>query len=334
MRAAPLLLLIALPSLALAGCLDGEDAGAEERPEVTRAAPTVTPSLGAVRGIVTDTAVRPVVGATITLLEANLTARTLDDGSFQIGSVKPGSYTVTVAADGFVPAAESVTVRADEVALLDFVLAALISELPYTQQLELGGFMACGFAGGYNLSVVPEPPEPVPDARGGSLAWTVCEDVEFLAGNTTNDRTYWTWALDPPLHTFVYEIVWDDQGNELIREMTSRINIADWGREITQGPYTVLDVQGESPLLARIDRDGLDALQANFSTRCGEGDDAYCGHSFYDNGWPMAGAVLPFWRCLNESASVCAAAEQRFTVYVSGFFHAPAPPDWSVAAGA
>lgn len=321
-------LLFAAPGLA--GCLSDDTGDDDPETTTTRVKPTVSADLGAIEGVVTDPAVQPIAEATVTVVETGQNTTTRSDGSFVLNELDPGSYTLAARHDAFVSSQQSVQIAAGEVSVADFLLVNLVSDLPYTQTLELAGFMSCGTAVGWNATNAPAPPSPVPDPRTFGVSWTMCEDVDHALGNSTQDETFWMWEMDAPLHTLIYEIEWDARGNQLATHFTSRVNIADWAREFSAGPYTVLDVNGESPLHARVDRADLVALQENFSALCEEGEDAYCGYGFFDQGWAFGGAVLPSWPCVHDRAGGCLAAQQPFTLYISGFYNAPGPDGFSI----
>ena len=83
----------------------------------------VAPEFGDVAGTVTDGDTEdPIEGATITL--NGETATTGADGTFAIDDVEVGEYTITASADGYAEASETVTVEADETAIVDFALVA------------------------------------------------------------------------------------------------------------------------------------------------------------------------------------------------------------------
>ncbi len=73
--------------------------------------PAPGPGLGAVAGTVTDSATgAPIFGATVALAPGGLAATTGSDGTYQVGGVSAGSYTVTATAPGKQSASAPVTV--------------------------------------------------------------------------------------------------------------------------------------------------------------------------------------------------------------------------------
>jgi catecholate siderophore receptor len=76
---------------------------------------------GKLRGHVYDPSRAAIAGATVTVVSANLRATTGEDGSFDI-DVPPGSYSVTVIANGFMNATDKATISGSAPTTLDFVL--------------------------------------------------------------------------------------------------------------------------------------------------------------------------------------------------------------------
>lgn len=91
-----------------------------------------TPAEGEVAGVVRDQSGAALPGATITvaneLTRASTTAVTASDGSFKVGGLAPGRYTVSVSMGGFREKSASVNVAAGAPAAVDFSLEAGIAE--------------------------------------------------------------------------------------------------------------------------------------------------------------------------------------------------------------
>lgn len=115
-----------------------------------------TPGTGAIAGTVFDPAHHVVGGATVTAIEeesqAVRRARTDAHGGFRIPLLPPGSYTITIAADGFQPATTpSVLVSVSQVQTLDATLAiadaravvqvSASEQVADTQDSALGGLV-------------------------------------------------------------------------------------------------------------------------------------------------------------------------------------------------
>src|SRR5947208_2347326 len=80
-----------------------------------------------VRGVVHDPDHRPVKGAAIvtksTTSDYSQTVATGADGAFEIASIPPGAYRVTVTHDGFAPATQEIVVGSSSGPVLHFQLA-------------------------------------------------------------------------------------------------------------------------------------------------------------------------------------------------------------------
>ena len=93
---------------------------------------TGVPAPHSVSGSVTDSAGTPVLGARLTLLELRRTTTAGAEGRFAFPAVAPGSYHLSVAAIGFAPTVERVTV-ADSDVVLQITLRASVVELEAIQ---------------------------------------------------------------------------------------------------------------------------------------------------------------------------------------------------------
>ncbi len=84
---------------------------------------------GAIKGVVTDTATGPVVGAVVTVDASVLLTQTNAHGAYEFRGVSPGSHTVRVRALGHTPSTQTVTVAAGETATADFSIGSNAVEL-------------------------------------------------------------------------------------------------------------------------------------------------------------------------------------------------------------
>jgi hypothetical protein len=80
------------------------------------------PAPGVVDGLVTDTALVALTGATVSILQTSLHVETGESGRFRIIGVPPSSYLVTVRRLGFAPLAAVVTVVPGDTLRLSFML--------------------------------------------------------------------------------------------------------------------------------------------------------------------------------------------------------------------
>src|SRR5688572_994249 len=93
--------------LLLAGCAEpaGPDADTPAGSEVL-----FSDESGAIEGVVTDDALSPIAGATVTILETLETALTQEGGKFQFSNLAPGTVSIAVEAPGFQAAGKEVDV--------------------------------------------------------------------------------------------------------------------------------------------------------------------------------------------------------------------------------
>ncbi|MDX1611576.1 MAG: carboxypeptidase-like regulatory domain-containing protein, partial [Candidatus Thermoplasmatota archaeon] len=239
-----LLALMLLSAPLLTGCIGGDDGDSGARKDLESQA-TVTEETGAVQGVVTDPAIQPVVGATVTILETQDTATTASDGSFAISDVKPGTYTVQVEAEGFIGSENEVTVTSGKVAVLDMVIAHVPSVTPYMQQQEFTGFVECSIRAG--------------------VGFAACGAVNLVAGgNATNDRFIFYWQLDPHLWQMVSEIQWD--ANQPAGQYLS-FSVEPRGLP-NDGQTEFGSERGQSPLVIRTTHERVQEIDANTTAVC------------------------------------------------------------------
>jgi len=319
-----LLVSILLAAPALAGCTD---AGADEPLRKERA--EVTEVLGGIEGIVTDDAFQPVVDATVLMSERDLETRTASDGSYAFSRLIPGTYTVVVQAEGFVSASETAVVARNEVTELDFVVTHLFTEEAFRTAHELVGFLECGY--GWR--------EDVTGMNVFGLAFraialcavpnSVLTDLG-LGGNATNDRFLHFFRLDAPLSTVVYEMDWASNNPTGDSALRARMEIRGFANQLNA---TIISKAGPPPLHVIVGPEQWQELQGNFTYRCNEGDDGWCGYNFFEDGWDMQMRVFASPGCNDLAVQFCPQFQQEFTHYVSGFYNAPAPEGYSVVQG-
>lgn len=80
---------------------------------------------GSISGLVSDytNANSPIAGATVTLSGKGMTKTTGSDGRFEFVELEPGTYVVTVSANGFQPTTKQVTLYAGQSVMCDFQLS-------------------------------------------------------------------------------------------------------------------------------------------------------------------------------------------------------------------
>ncbi len=320
------LLAVVLVTAGMAGCLGGDDQTGQGDLQQTAVADADT---GGIQGVVTDTAVQPVEGANVTLVETNQTVQTASDGSYAFSQVPPGTYTVAFRADAFVSTSKEVSVQVNEISTLDVLLSHLQSQSPFTQVFELQGFFECGVEVGWNVSQAPPP------ADYFFLGVAVCaypnsimEDLTG-SGNATNDKFAHVFELEAPIDTMVYEMTWE-ASTQFSQWMTTRVEVEGFANSQNG---TFFRTQGPSPIHVRLEKDVFEETSEVYQQACEEGNDDYCGYSFWDSGWPLQSRVFPAWQCASETGGGCVAAQQEFTHLITAFYNQEAPPGYSVVEG-
>jgi hypothetical protein len=281
-------LALALAASALAGCAAQQPAGADVPLGAGRAA---------LAGVVVDEAIRPVVGAVVSVTDVGVNGTTDAQGAFLL-AVPPGDHVLEVKRAGSAPLRQAVSVPATGLRGLNLQLIASTGQAPYVTVLKYDGFVVCSLGASYVFSEECGEGLGTPAGRVGKQA---------------NNAIRYDFGVDgPSLKTLVVEQAWEptsDAGKELL--VLLRTN---WTCEPACGGNAVGagDVQGPSPLLLRVDEDGLaDPLRTPgvlFTT-----------YTLARNGPTDVNVVL----------------NQGFTLFVSEFYGESAPQGYSfVAAGA
>lgn len=111
--------------------------------------PDETPSeapeqgVGSIAGVVVDEAIRPVVGANVTVLVAGIAPVVAsENGGFAFEGLAPGTYILSASAPGFLTVQSTATVVAGATADVRLQMPADASPVPYHTTLSYHGFMA------------------------------------------------------------------------------------------------------------------------------------------------------------------------------------------------
>lgn len=317
MRPVALVVALAMLAMPLTGCLGQGDGTSDEPVQKQRA--DVTDDLGGIEGVVTDPAVQPVEGATVTMKTSDRSATTSDDGSFAFSRLAPGTHTLVFNQSGFLSTEKTVDVSAGEVTRLDVVLSHTRSETAFTQQFELIGFLECGV--GWQTD-----PNPLPGITQNAIA--LCSVPTIVAENSTNDKFLHTFKLEAPIDTVVYEMTWNSQGTALSTQMEVEDFPFEDAAEILRAGQT-------PPVYERLDRPVFDELSRNFTEHCEgkndtEADDRFCGYTFEATGWPMQMRVFADGNCNDLPARACPVIQEEFRHVISAFYNEPAPDGFAV----
>lgn len=325
MRGALLAIVLLTPGI-LTGCVgaDTTDDGAlaKQRADVTQ-------DRGGIEGVITDTAIQPVGGANVTLIELDRTVRSASDGSFAFSHLAPGTYTIVVQAPGFVSAQATAVVAAGRATPMDLVLAHLTSQDAYTQALEIAGFVECGV--GWRTPL----PEPAPPrVRQGAFAACATPNG-IIVDNATNDRFIHLLELDAPLTTLIYEMYWETGG---LGDGAWLWSILDLAPVFNTEGSRIISKQAQSPMYVRVDEAQWDELADNVTAGCqadqAEGEDeGWCSMAPRDEGWPFMLRVFAHADCVPAPASACVLLQQRFDHVLTAFYNGEAPAGYTALGG-
>ena len=219
MRSAPLLTMVAIAALLLAGCAQptAEEPAASDFEDLNVAATATT---GILIGIVVDEAIRPVEGVTIKVTKPDgglLEDKTDDQGRFAFSGLVPGSYLVQAAHPQFTAAQSTAEVEAgvEDPPVVRILLERLFSQTPFSEVIKFDGYIACAYAVGVSSTCVNDYTRlvgsTVPGCQGGCLR---DYNVSQAGGNT---REYVS-SITQGWQVVVMEAAWEptsDLGKEL-----------------------------------------------------------------------------------------------------------------------
>ncbi|MBI4394035.1 MAG: carboxypeptidase regulatory-like domain-containing protein [Euryarchaeota archaeon] len=328
--------------LAFSGCVSPpSDPGAEKR--IATAETTV--ELGGVEGIVVDPSYSPLVGATVTIRELETATQALEDGSFAFSKVTPGTYAFVAVYEGYASSVKTLSVSGAKIEKLEFMLDPLGTTAPFIDKMEFAGFQECAASWGYKVSTpggeVPNP--PIRGVSACSVGNIVSQDI-LEQGNVTNDHFMDRFFIGKDVKSIVVELVWDQSG------VTGRgASVIVEPDLISNDPRTEYGrADGKSPLRVEIDVARMLEVDDNMTKVCaGEyppddiiAPEEYCsregdgneGRNITMKGGALQWRVFPWWAgSPDEKAGASASIQQRFSVYVSVFYHEPAPSGYSIS---
>lgn len=143
----PTLLAVLLSAAVLAGCAEG---GAADEPaaDFTDLGLQATDSTGVMRGVVVDTAVRPIAGVRLAAVGPGGAAREATsnaEGLFGLDGLAPGDWFVTANKSGYQQVQQSVVVAAGvaEPPIVKVLMEADPSTAPFVESFKMDGFIQC-----------------------------------------------------------------------------------------------------------------------------------------------------------------------------------------------
>ncbi len=277
-----------LAVIALAGCAEesapppvDDDLGLEEDLEATD-------TTGVIRGVVVDSAIRPIAGVTIQVQGQALEAVSNENGAFGFEDLEPGTYFLTASRIGYLPVQQSADVVAGDSMppAVRMLMEQDASFNPYYKGQSFRGFIEC------TTSLI-----------------VVCGLPNLITGDEiTGDKFTPTFYYDEGADLIITEMVWETT-QPLGPEMYFEMEALDDG---CSGSDTFIEsAQGLSPVVARVNGTVLAAF--------GVGGEA-CGiyHSVFSGDATGGVAVLP----------VGATVQQEFEFFIYEFHGYLPPDDW------
>lgn len=282
----------------------------------SRDIPTDLPEeTGTLQGRVTDDAQVPLKGAVVSLPSLNRETNTAALGQFSFTDLLPGTYVVEVNAAGFQSALKEIEIRSQEIHELHFELVALAVLEPYHTTAIKNGRIFCGL----DWRISADAPQG-PLAACGALYTTPASDLDSFAVvfDLSSDNV-------SAVRELVFETEWTPtqtlgSGLRVFWEAYQEIT-ATYG--FTEDVRTFVHVEGRSPL--RGSADHVDILD-NVTGRTPAPQ--YCAPDGPCRFWAR---VFPHTNTLGSEApaDLSVYADQAYTHYVTEFYGAPAPPEFS-----
>ena len=302
MKGRTLTLLALLGFALLAGC-SAKSAGTATQ----SLAPTAT--TGSIRGVVVDSAIRPLPGVLVTLragADKTSTVNTTASGLFRFDGVPAGSQVLKAHRTGYLDVQLPVQVEAAIAEPNETKVTLAIDpsyQKPFVQPFQYKGIMEC--------SAVVNAPAPV-----GRAAVAACALPGQTTGQSTpvEDKFLVVHTLDSGKPRFVQsELVWEASGpfaGSLLLYMDERNHTASptVGTTGAQTGYSELEhAAGPSPVIVHVQDEAVDRL---------------------GRGYDLQLRVFAWYQ---DPVPVGAVFQQSFTLYSTAFYGFAPPEGWSFA---
>lgn len=215
----PALAIVAI--VLLAGCVAGgadsiegtdEPAGDSQvrgRPADNRELPSH------ITGVIIDTELIPIADADIAVTPGDHLVLTDVEGTFVVGPLDPGTYTVMASKRGYAAKEQQITVTADDESKVRLTLEAVASDVPYHETFSESMYLICHVVA----------PNPLTLAQSYILNAPCAGIVDLFTGAVnTLDHWMFSFTIDKPGFTsLVMEMVWDSQqlGHDGLMQLTT-----------------------------------------------------------------------------------------------------------------
>ena len=236
MSSKALLAALMVAATVLAGCSDGggktkddgDDLLLDEEIQATK-------DTGVIRGVVVDASITPLAGATVSILNTELSTTTNEQGAFGFGDLEPATYFLKITKIGYFDAQQSVDVVAgiEKPDVLKVLLEQDVASIPYVQELKFEGYIECSISTPAVRAALCDIPNIVTEEAG--------------LGAITNDNFLAEHELDGAPRFLQSEMFWES--SQALGESMSMIMDA---RHEDGGFEDLKVVSGTSPLMGNL----------------------------------------------------------------------------------
>lgn len=182
----------------------------------------VSATTGAIRGVVVDERIVPILGATVTATGAGTeqSTETDEEGRFVFGGLEPGTYFLAATSTLHTSAQTSAEVVAgvEEPPLTRILLQRLFDQEPFVEQQKFDGFIQCNQAGVYYSSApcVTDFTGAAGGTLNGTAGCTPAGCAPQLRRVLTEQRGFRT-SVGPGWQTIVLEMTWQESSDTFER---------------------------------------------------------------------------------------------------------------------
>ncbi len=314
--------------LVIAGCAGGGPASSSEPAAFDDLKGDATATTGLIRGVVVDTAIKPIAKATVQVLGAtkhNLSADA--QGRFLIDGLKPGTYLLKASAPLHKDAQTSVDVVAsvDEPAITKILLQPLFDQKPFTVPLIKRGFFQCSQAGA----------TPVVGYSSSNCVTDMCprfyDDRAFcntlptaMMNNLTSQEREWHIDVGAGWQQAVFEMTWTPSAEGTSQNMGMTVSTF---KPLRDPAHFFASVGGGNPLRFQLD------VGVPHETSQIPSEDAPFPNNL--TSIPASGMeqVSVFVSVRQDGFVPAIAYEQDFEVIVHQFYYGFPKEGWSFVAG-
>lgn len=300
-----------LLALALAGCAGSAPPADDAFDDVDL---SVSSTTGAIRGVVVDERIIPVVGATVKLAGPAAAARQAssdDQGRFVFDALQPGSYFLMVTSPLHKETQSSAEVVAGvaEPPVVRIQLERLFGQDPYSTQIAQEGFFECSQAGAglYSSSNCLYDP----------YRWATGEPGPTQPiDNVTQQQREWHADVAPGWQQLVFEMTWEPTSQGTSRNMGIVVSTYKPERD---GAHWFAEFEGGTPIRGQIDV-GVEHESASGVEPAKIPVEGLSRMSYFVS-------VRP------DGFTPGLALNQQFTIYLTMFQYGTPKEGWSVVAG-